>query len=271
MKKNYMFLVNQSQAAEVARSLNNEGFATSLSYLPLMRKGPSAIQKEVQEYETLLQRIHTTPLNSDVTVKVQQFGFFTDIHACEKAITAVTAAAERYGIRVWLDMERPSTVDATLEMFERISKNHNNIGICLQAYLRRTDADLTRMMKTERPIRLVKGFYKQTDYPVWLDVQKHYAKLMKQMLDEATYPCIATHDPILLHEAKSYAKKRKGPFEFQRFIGVRESEGQELVKQGFPTRVYIPYGNIPMFLLHGGSSFDNKRHIQRLFKREVIV
>lgn len=270
MKKHAMFIFNRDTAAIIAEELNQKGIATSLSYLPVTRNSACSTAKEVKEYHALIQLIDNKKLNSDVTVKVHQIGFFHSPQRAENNMRLILDQAKQKNIRVWLDMERPNTVTNTIQIFKNIAPDFDNLGLCVQAYLKRTEADIKDILPFHRAIRLVKGFYRSADFNTWQEVTANYKKLMHILINEAQQPCLATHDPHLLEEAIKLAEPRKKDLEFQRFLGVRENEMKPFTDQGFKLRVYIPYGNIFAFLANGLHTFDNGRHLQRIFRQYPI-
>lgn len=169
-------------------------------------------------------------------------------------------------------MERPSTVDITIDIFNELYEKFGNVGICLQTYLKRTTEDAKKLLAKHVPIRLVKGFYSGHDINNWREVTKQFDELMGIALQESSRPCIATHDLTLIEKAKTLIRRDNlRNAELQFFNGVRDKIALELAKQGFNARIYIPYGNILRYLLKGFPTFDNLRHIQRILRfREVI-
>lgn len=142
---------------------NARGVAASISYLPRIKNRPEEIAKEVEEYVKVLEIISEKNLNSDVTIKLQQFGILKKPALTLQSLTDLAAHAENLKKFIWIDMERSSTVTPTIEIFEKLNDRFGNVGICLQAYLRRTKDDLANLLKRRAPIRLVKGFYNDND------------------------------------------------------------------------------------------------------------
>jgi proline dehydrogenase len=140
------------------------------------------------------------------------------------------------------------------------------VGICLQAYLKRTERDLKLLGAHKSPIRMVKGFYNDRDFNTWEEVTQNYFRLLPILLTQSSYPAIATHDEKIINEAKKIIREKNiTNAEFQFFLGVRDDLVQQLVKEGFRVRVYIPYGNFWRFLLKGLRTFDILHGLERLF------
>jgi proline dehydrogenase len=250
-----------------ASALNAEGVACSLTYLPTIKNDPLPIEQELADYERMLEAIAQHRLNSDVTVKLHQLGIYRSTQLARGAVMRLAAAAAARNSFVWIDMERRPTVDATLDIYREVSATFGNVGICLQAYLQRTESDLRAILERRGPLRLVKGFYNDYDIEKWSDVTANYEKLMQYLLLHSDRPAIATHDLQLVEHAKQIIRSKHIPgAEFQFFAGVRDSLARELVREGFQARIYLPCGNLWRFILDGFSSFDKWHQIQRMLR-----
>jgi proline dehydrogenase len=252
-------------ALEKVASLNREGISCSLTYLPVINHSPPSIERELLDFERMFEAIAQCRLDSDVTIKLHQLGIYRSSDLARQAVLRLAAAAAERQNFLWIDMERRRTVDATLDIFRQASATFNNVGICLQAYLKRTEADLHALLERRVPVRLVKGFYKEYDFKKWHEVTENYAKLMPYLLLHSDRPAIATHDLTLIEKAKNFivANHVTGA-EFQFFKGVRESLQRDLARDGFKVRVYLPCGNLWRFLVDGLASFDKWHQAQRM-------
>jgi proline dehydrogenase len=150
-------------------------------------------------------------------------------------------------------------------------QNYRNIGVVLQADLHRTEEDAERIIALGARIRLVKGAYREpatVAYPKKADVDAAYARLMRRLLLEGTYPAIATHDEAMIREAQRYAAEQhiaKERFEFQMLYGIRRDLQTSLVSQGYRVRVYIPFGRqwFPYFMRRLGERPANVGFVVR--------
>ncbi|MBI2356350.1 MAG: proline dehydrogenase family protein [Candidatus Doudnabacteria bacterium] len=265
-------LTNLDKAAEVSGKINRKGIAVSLSYLPVISTTEQEVERNRQIYFQVLNKIQKENLNSDVTLKLHQFGVYKTMAWAKQAIRSIVEEAERLGNFVWLDMERKITVEATIEIFDDIYDKHKNIGICLQAYLDRTEADMKYLLQRRVAMRLVKGFYKPSDFKDWSRVTENYSRLMEILLEQSDRPCIATHDLILVEKAKKIIRDRNLKHaELQFFRGVRDKQAERLVKENFKVRLYVPFGNFFKFFLKGLSTFDNYHHLQRLLGFKKLI
>ncbi len=259
------------QTVPLIKKYNDQGIAVSASFLPVKKTDPIEIRKEVDKHIQTLQLISDNNLNSDITVKLHQFGIYGDKKLAEESIEEIVSFAAKHKNFVWIDMEQKQTVDGTIEIFNNMNKRYKNVGICLQAYLKRTEADMNLLLKQQVPIRLVKGFYKDCQFESWNEVTENYKKLMKIVLLNSSKPAIASHDLEIQDLAKEIIRTNNlKTAELQFFSGVRDDYAAEAVRQSFNVRVYVTYGRLIPFLITGVSTFDNMRHAQRLLHFEKV-
>jgi len=169
---------------------------------------------------------------------------------CVANVLDVLARARDYRTFVRLDMESSAYTERTLRLFhERFLPAYPaHVGIVLQSYLYRTEADVARAIEARVRVRLCKGAYKEPPavaFPSKSDVDANYLQCMRRLLREGTYPGIATHDERLLREAKAFVASERidaTRFEFQMLYGVRRDLQMALVAQGYRVRVYVPFG-----------------------------
>lgn len=258
-------------ALEGVRTYNALGVKTSLSHLPVKTTRPEKVQEEVEQYRAMLRGIEETRLDSDVTVKLHQFGIYGSYGLCRDAVREVIEEAHRLNNFVWIDMELGDTIDDTIRLYREMRGVTDQVGICLQAYHKRTEADMNGLLRDGAIIRLVKGFYKDSDFRRWSDVTANYERLMFRLLAEGTRPIIATHDLRLLDKALHYIRKHEPRnVEIQFAKNIRDQLAEELARQGFNVRLYFPFGDTTKFLIHGIWSFDKWRNLQRILARDVI-
>jgi proline dehydrogenase len=258
---------NLSDAVSLVRYFNKHNVKCSLSFLPIKKDNSIAIHEEAAEYFRLLDTIKKERLACDVTLKLHQFGVYHNKDVMRTCIHDVVAYAHQLNNFVWIDMEMPETVDDTVALFTELHKQYPNTGIALQAYLKRTENDMKHVLEQKAPIRLVKGFYKAQQFKTWKEVTDNYSHLLHQLLLNSEKPCVATHDPVLIAKAKEIIDRHnlKKKAEFQFFNGVCNDRAIQLAKEGYNVRVYVPYGKVWRFLLHGFSTFDVYHQLQRLF------
>lgn len=249
-----------SEAVEAARQMNLRGIKGILDFLGEDVHSAIEAAAAAEEYVELLGLIKERGVDAAVSLKVSQMGLKISQKVCEENLSTVLATAAGCGNFVWLDMEGSALTQKTLEIFESLRSRFQNIGLCLQAYLVRTGGDLDRLMRSSRPstIRLCKGAYKEPpDIALRTKgaVNANYRVLTQKLLDRAedgVFPAFATHDLELIEYILAQAKERRldpKRFEFQMLYGIQNKKLESLSKEGYGTRVYIPYGTawLPYF------------------------
>jgi proline dehydrogenase len=171
---------------------------------------------------------------------------------CTENVLALAAKVEATGSFLWVDIEDSSYVDRTLAIFRRLRERHEKVGLCLQAYLHRTPADLDALMPLGPAIRLVKGAYAEPPavaIPIKADVDRAFQSLGERLLDAAArgeaFPVFGTHDLPLLGRLSAYAQKVQaadGSWEIAMLYGIRSVEQEQLARKGRRVRTLISYG-----------------------------
>jgi len=201
-------------------------------------------------YLAALAEIEKARLAATVSIKLTQFGLDVSPQACEANVLALAERASAMQSRVEIDMESSAYTDRTLEIVTRVQERFpGHVRAVIQAYLFRSETDIRMLSAREIPVRLCKGAYREPATAAFerkADVDANYVKLMKLLLAEGTYPAIASHDQNIVREAEQHIKEQKIPadrFEFQMLYGIRRDLQNELVRQGFRLRLYVPYGD----------------------------
>ena len=198
----------------------------------------------------MLARIDETGIKSNVSIKLTQFGLDIDTELAYRNARAIVEDAVRRGNFVRVDMEGSPVTQKTIDIFKRLREEFgvNDVGIVLQSYLRRTFADAENLLKIPARIRLCKGAYNEpasVAFPDKKDVDENYIRVMKLLLSSGTYHGIATHDPRMIDATVEHMQRegiKKEAFEFQMLYGVRRDLQEQLARDGFNMRVYVPYG-----------------------------
>ncbi|MGA7733814.1 MAG: proline dehydrogenase family protein [Chloroflexia bacterium] len=238
------------QAVNAIRALNSKGIMATFDQLGENVNTTDEARAAADSYIDVLNKIQSTGINSNVSLKLTQMGLDVDEDLCFDNVSRICARAHDLGNFVRLDMESTAYTDRTLNMFKRLWHNpgYRNVGVVLQAYLYRTEEDVREMNRLGARVRLCKGAYNEpanVAFPKKADVDRNYAKLAALLLREGNYPGIATHDTRLIEFVKRYAASHgiaPAKFEFQMLYGVRRELQVDLVQQGFNMRVYVPYG-----------------------------
>ncbi len=240
-------------ALDAGQRLAAAGLGTVLTQLGENLSSRADAEAVRDHYLGVLREIKARGLPAHISVKLTQLGLDVDRATCEAAVRTLAAAAAETGSFGWIDMEDSHYADPTLELFRAVRGSHVNVGVCLQAYLRRTPRDLDALLPLAPAIRLVKGAYAEPPeiaYPVKREVDAAYLELGRRLLAHAARgaarPVFGTHDPRLIAllgaEARSAGVPR-GAYEFHLLYGIREGDQHRLAAGGDTVRVLISYGS----------------------------
>ena len=241
---------NIEETIVAIRELNAHGCTASFDHLNESVTNVAETEEEVREYLRILARIDDTGIRSNVSIKLTQFGLDVDPELTYKNARTVVAEAARRGNFVRVDMEASNVTQITIDIFKRLRAEYglNDLGIVVQPYLRRTERDVEDLLKIPARIRLCKGAYNEPPevaFPDKKDVDDNYIRLMRVLLSSGVYHGIATHDPRMIDATVAHAARErigKDAFEFQMLYGVRRDLQEQLARDGYPVRVYVPYG-----------------------------
>jgi proline dehydrogenase len=204
-------------------------------------------------YLAAYDRIEARQLDAQISVKLTQLGLDIDLDRCRAHVMALAERAAAQGAMLWIDMEQHGYVDATLDLYHAVLARHRNVGVCLQAYLYRTEADLQRIIEAGGGVRLVKGAYKEpatVAYPKKSDVDASYLTLAKTMLGAEAHAngfraVFGTHDVGIIASLQQHAATTnvsKADYEFALLYGIQRSVQQQIARDGHRLRVLISYG-----------------------------
>lgn len=238
------------QAVAAIREINATGASASFDHLNEGVTKAAETEGEVREYTEVLARIDETGINSNVSIKLTQFGLDIEPELTYRNARSVVAEAARRNNFVRVDMEGSQVTQITFDIFKRLRAEFdlNTVGIVVQAYLRRTEQDVQELLKIPARIRLCKGAYNEPPevaFPDKQDTDANYVRLMRVLLASGTYHGIATHDQKMIDATVEFAQREgipKSAFEFQMLYGVRRDLQMQLARDGYNMRVYVPYG-----------------------------
>jgi proline dehydrogenase len=238
-----------SALAAVAK-LNARGITASLDLLGESVHNEAEARRAGEAYIAMLDRIHERKSDANVSVKLTAMGLDISEDLCVVIVHTILQRARDYGSFVRIDMESSEYTQRTLDLFEQrlYPAYPQNVGIVLQSYLFRTFADVERAILLKARVRLCKGAYKEPEtvaYPDKKDVDANYIRCMHELMLRGNYPGIATHDEAIIKEAKRFAKANDiapDRYEFQMLYGVRRDLQDQLVREGYRMRVYVPFG-----------------------------
>ena len=185
----------------------------------------------------------------NVSVKLTALGLGIDDRLVHDNVAAIAAAMAEIGGFVRIDMEDSPYTDATLELFRALrGAGHENLGIVVQAYLKRTQSDVEQLASEGARVRVVKGIYVEPEAIAWRDmpsINRAYLDLCRILAEADCHAAYATHDDALIEGCRAIVERydvARDSYEFQMLLGVREGRRDELVAQGHPVRVYVPFG-----------------------------
>ncbi len=247
-------------ALPVLEDLHKKGLHTSLDLL-----GEYIEERELAELarDLYIRLVHTLAdehdahgFDANISIKLSMIGQKIDEDFCLDNLRQLLAVAREKDVFVRLDMEGSDITASTLRLFETVYPDHpDHVGIVLQAYLKRTRADVERMCEMKARVRLCKGAYKEPPEIAYqrMDViREHFVAHMKRLITGARYPGIATHDDLLIEATKQFVAQEgidHDRFEFQMLYGIRPETQVQIAQEGYHMRVYVPYGRqwVPYF------------------------
>ena len=243
-------------AIAAARACNQKGMMASLDYLGENVSNAADARRARDTYWNVFDRIAREKLNANVSLKITQLGLDLDANACAELLASIVERAASHGNFVRIDMEGSPYTQRTIELCKRVRAKNAAVGTVIQSYLRRSEADVKDLIAVGCRIRLCKGAYQEPPdiaFPDKADVDANYLTLMKLMLPSGIYHGIATHDPAMIDATKQFAAEKgigKEQFEFQMLYGIRTDLQEQLVREGYRMRIYIPYGRdwFPYFM-----------------------
>jgi proline dehydrogenase len=238
------------EAVAAIRDLNARGCTSTFDHLNESVGSIAETEAEVREYLDVLAHIDETGIDSNVSIKLTQFGLEIDPDLTYHNVRRIVEDATRRGNFVRVDMEGSNVTQATIDVFKRLRAEFglNDVGIAVQSYLYRTMDDVRDLLKIPARIRLCKGAYNEPPevaYPDKKGVDDNYVGVMQVLLASGGYHGIATHDPKMIDATIAFAQREgigKEAFEFQMLYGIRRDLQEQLARDGYRMRVYVPYG-----------------------------
>ncbi len=247
------FVAGETIATALAavEQLNANGITASLDLLGESVSSEAEARDTGRQYLEILDRIEQKKLQANVSVKLTALGQDISDELGLEIVRQVLERAKQYKSFVRLDMESSAYTDRTLDTFEQklYPDFTENVGVVLQSALRRTLDDVERANRLKCRVRICKGAYLEpatVAFPDKADVDRNYVAAMRRLMEHGNYPGIATHDELIINEAKRFAKERgiaSDRFEFQMLYGVRRDLQEQIVKEGYRMRVYVPFGS----------------------------
>jgi proline dehydrogenase len=237
------------EACRVVSGLNEDGKMATIDVLGEEITGREEATALLAEYEDVFETIEREGLDSNISVKLTGLGLNLDHEFCRDNIAELVQEAAKRNNFVRIDMEDSSTTTETLELYRELrGQGLDNVGIVLQAYMKRTLTDIADLADLGPNVRVCKGIYvepAEIAYQEFETVRLNFVEAVGALLDAGGYVAVATHDDWVIGEALALIEERglaPDQYEFQMLLGVRPELGDELVREGHRLRIYVPFG-----------------------------
>jgi proline dehydrogenase len=230
------------------KELNSKNIIATMDVLGESIKDKTEAVLSKNESIEVLEEISKTGVNSNLSIKLTMLGLSIDFDLCLGLVTEILECAKEKNNFVRIDMEDSPVTDATIKIYEEVRKKFDNVGLVLQAYMRRSEKDIIRLTEEKANFRLCKGIYIEPEsvaYKGKQEIRDNYLKLLRLMFERKACVGIATHDDYLIEGAKKIIAElglSKDKYEFQMLLGVRENLRDKIVSDGEKMRVYVPFG-----------------------------
>ncbi len=267
---------DRATALKNIKSLYDQGFLCTVDVLGESVHTEDQAIAAKSEYLALLKDIETFRRPVDISAKVSALGMDISFDLCKKNTTELIDAVRHHTIR--FDMEGSGLTEQTMKLGLELQKTHKNLGVVLQAYLRRTDQDVQSVIEQGISTRLCKGAYKEPDtiaYQSMDEIRENFLKQAFRLLKEGNLPAIATHDEVLIEKIIKFIEREKisaDSFYFELLYGVRRDIQKALLDKGYQVRLYVPYGKawLPYTLRRLAERKENIIFVLKNIVREAL-
>lgn len=248
LSSRYIAGETREQAFAVIRRLNADGMMATVDILGEFVSTRPEAERAAAEYRETLAAIREAGIDSNVSIKLTQIGLKIDVEFCHRLMRTVVAEAAARGNFVRIDMEDSSCTEDTLAVYERLRAEFPNVGCAIQAYMKRSEADVRKLAAARGNVRLCKGIYVEPAAIAFKDpieINRSFDRLLRDLLSSGAYAGIATHDARLVDSALALIAELRLPrdaYEFQMLLGVTESLRARILAAGHRLRVYVPFG-----------------------------
>jgi proline dehydrogenase len=238
-------------AIDAVRELNRRGILATLDHLGEFVNTESEAVEAADYCVRTLDAIHASGVRSHLSVKLTQLGLDISPELCRENMRRILDRARQYGNFVRIDMEDYAHNQVTIDLFKELHQEYgsNTVGLVIQAYLYKSEQDIDDLSPLRPNLRLVKGAYKEPKdvaFPLKQDVDRNFLHLIQKHLLYGNYAAVATHDENVISAVKAFVKDNGIPntqFEFQMLYGIRPQLQEQLAREGYTMRVYVPYGD----------------------------
>ncbi|MGE5313270.1 MAG: proline dehydrogenase family protein [Acidobacteriota bacterium] len=236
------------EAVNTVRALNKEGAMATVDVLgeDITQKSEALSARE--QVKNVLAAIKANKLDSNISIKLTQLGMNLDLEFCKENVDEIIQSAREQDNFIRIDMENHTCTDKTLEVYRHARSRYEKVGIVIQAYLHRSEADIRLLAAEKASVRLCKGIYNEPATVAIKDrrgIQQNYIRLLKILMEAGSKVGVATHDDVLIDAAKQVIEDLKlshDRYEFQMLLGVRPAKRAQLIAEGHKLRVYTPFG-----------------------------
>ncbi len=234
-------------AMKSARDANRRGMGSIINYLGEHYENHDVVEASMREYATILDEMNRLHIDGSISPKLTQLGLDIDYDLCLNNAGRLAGHASKLKKFMWIDIESSAYLEDSIGIYLTLLKDHENVGLAFQAYLKEGSFHLLNILEKGGKIRLVKGAYREDASVVFNSksgVDRSYRQLMRLLFKHGNEFAIATHDQKMIDEAVRLSKKYPGKrFEFQMLKGIRDDIKPLLIEQGFRLAEYIPYGS----------------------------
>jgi len=246
LAKRWISGVTMESAIEDSKRANASGMGVIVNFLGEEIRDPAEADAHATEYLKLQQSISDNRINGFVSVKLTQLGLGADDQGMNSRLEKIAINAERLNQILWIDMEGSAVADATIQTYLDMHRRHPHTGVALQAYARRSKADLDRILDSGGTVRLVKGAYRESRelvYHARKEVNDNFARLLTTLFERGRDFAVGTHDSALIAKARELAGSNHDSFRFELLKGIRDEMKEELIRSGYRVSEYLPYGD----------------------------
>lgn len=237
-----------SDAVNTVKALNTKKFMATVDVLGESISDKNEAVKSKDENIEVLDEINKNNLDCNLSIKLTMLGLNIDYNLCKSLVTEILEKAKSVNRFVRIDMEDSSVTESTIRIFEEVRKNFSDVGIVIQAYLKRSEKDILRLTESKANFRICKGIYVESEDIAFKDadeIRKNFLKILRLSFERKAYCGIATHDEYLIRESVNMIKEmglKNTDYEFQMLLGVRENLRDGALEKGHRMRIYVPFG-----------------------------
>jgi len=252
LSRRYIAGETLSEAIHKVKELNASGCSVTLDVLGEDISSIAQAKKTATQYLEVLESIERSSLRANLSVKPSAIGLLIDARECLRLADKIATTAKSFENFVCFDMEDVSCTQLEIDLFKQLGETHGNVGLALQAYLKRTYQDIVELARPNNSLRICKGIYAEDDRYLIPNARKdrraineHFLAHVAHCFEMDTFVSVATHDEYLVRDIIALAEKKfidKKRFEFQMLLGVCEPLRAQILAAGFQLRIYVPYG-----------------------------